>query len=1103
VITRLVRIAVRWPIQVLAVWGVGVLVLAGYGVPSVQDKLLPADLFIPGTNSYQWEQLKAPNYGLSIAAAIEGPAADINREGPKLERALALRPLTRVQSAFSPGAGAAAHILRPSPTEAVYALDVREAPGQNSSTVVPPLQTFIENHVGPSIKVYLSGDSPLGRELNNAGFEALHKGELIAAPLLVVILLLVFRTPIAAAIPLIIAGGTVGAGMGLLRLLTGVTDLDIMSLSLLSMMGLALGVDYALLLVSRFREALEEGHRPRAAATLAANTAGRTAIFAAFVLSGLMITVIVLSPGSLLRSASIGAIISTVFAMISAVLVCPAMLTLVGPRINKWQLGGRKGKKRDVMGAIVGAVSSRPALGVLLVGGLLLGLASPVLALKTTPPDPNQLPKGNPALVAYDQIRKAGLGPNVNIVLRKPNGTSITSIKDLNHIQAFENELRRVPHVSFVAGPGVIAPKSHLLAEAPKQIAAAKRQLHKAHHTLNNKINQVNNAKGLLASDRSKLSAGFGNAQSLLNQGRSMLASVSGQVGSQLGQLVSGLGVASAGASSLSSGTANVRDQAQRLADALAAVRDKVDALVPQVQAADKQIRAAQASLDLLRVPAQVVQRQLEQAQAALSQVTIGNADPAVQRAKVAVAAALAADTGGVPGYGGLDNALAQAASQASSAGDQADFAVREVGYAADVMQQLADGASRIADPGLSTIEAGLNQLASGLAEARSRVAAAEPEVAALTHNADALLANGQAQLQAAAAQAFPQLQSAQAQLTQAGNQLTKVRNQLVSKTGPFRPLREVDQVQRQSPFMFQSPYMVVAALQGTRPVQANTIDTVVDSSTGANVGQIVTLPNVATNSPQQDQVVANIRTLTAAFARKNHFDTAVGGSAAELVDYKDVMASRVPEIIIALCLITYLMLVPILRSLVLPAIAVALNVLTVSVAMGIVTIVSVDGVLTKHALIGGAGRPDIVAVTAVFCVIFALSIDYYVFLLTRMREEYVRTQSNAQAVFFGIEKTGRIVTGAALIMMGTFFAFALSNFTIIRELGIGLTSAILVDATLVRLGLLPAVMRLFGNWTWWMPTWIDERLPTFDIEGTAFEHEAAQLPGARGMASA
>jgi RND superfamily putative drug exporter len=255
-------------------------------------------------------------------------------------------------------------------------------------------------------------------------------------------------------------------------------------------------------------------------------------------------------------------------------------------------------------------------------------------------------------------------------------------------------------------------------------------------------------------------------------------------------------------------------------------------------------------------------------------------------------------------------------------------------------------------------------------------------------------------------------------------------------------------------------------------------------------------LPNVGTNSPQQNQVVSDVRALTAHFAKQNGFEAAAGGAAGELVDYKNSMDARVPLIILALCGITYVLLVPILRSVILPAIAVILNALTVTVAMGIVTLFSVNGVLASQAPIGGAGSPDIVAITAVFCVIFALSIDYYVFLLTRMREEYVRTQSNSQAVMFGIERTGRIVTGAAAIMVATFFAFALSNFTIVRELGIGLCSAILIDATLVRLGLLPAVMRLFGDWTWWMPTWLDQRLPTFDIEGAAFEHEAEQLTG-------
>ena len=1108
-ITRLARVAVRWPIQVCLAWGVVVVTLTAIGLPNVQSRLLPADLFVPGTQSYRWQQLKAPNYGLPIALAVEGTPAQLDRVGPTLTNELANRPDTRVQSPWSPGAGAVGSILRRSPGEAVFALDVREAPGQNSSTIVPPLQHFVNVRIEPSMRAYLSGDSPLGRELNNAGFDALHQGEIIALPLLVLILLLVFRSPVAAIIPLLIAGGTVGAGMGILDLFTHITDLDVLSLSLLSMIGLALGVDYALLLVSRFREALDSGQSTRQAATLAANTAGRTTIFAGCVLSMLMLAVILLSPGGLLRSASIGAIISTIFAMASGMLVVPAMLTLLGPRVNMWQIGGRGTRGAGVIPRIVGVVGSRPAAFGGIVLATLLLLASPVLALKTTPPDPTQLPPGNAALVAYDQIRKAGLGPNIDIALRKPGGQAITSQHDLRAIQAFEDELRRVPFISFVTGPGIIAPRTALLAQAPSDIARSKRELNSAHSELGQRINQVNAAEGQLAADRALLSNGLSNAQGLLNQGRALLTGVSGQFTGQLAQLANGLGVAAAGAAQLAAGTATLRSNAAVLATVLAQIRDQVIGLEPQIRGVDRQVRQAQASLDLLRVPAQVVQNQLEAASSALAGASVGNSDPAVQAAKLHIAAALAADVGGGP-YGGIDNSLAQGAAQASAGGDQADSAVRLVGIAADVMTRVADGASRLADPGLSTILSGLQQLAAGLAAARDQVAAAAPQIAAkissLQSEANALIARGQAQLSAAGAQAFPQLQSAQAQLLDAGNRLSTIRNQLVSRTGPFQPLRAVDQVERESPFLFSSPYLIVAALQGARPLARKTADTIVDSNTGGNVGQIVMLPNVGTNSPQQNQVVSDVRALTANFAKQNGFLAAAGGAAGELVDYKDAMSARVPLIILALCLITYVLLVPILRSVILPAIAVILNVLTVTVAMGIVTIFSVNGVIASKAPIGGAGKPDIVAITAVFCVIFALSIDYYVFLLTRMREEYVRTQSNSQAVTFGIEKTGRIVTGAAAIMVATFFAFALSNFTIVRELGIGLCSAILIDATLVRLGLLPAVMRLFGDWTWYMPTWLDDRVPTFDIEGAAFEHESAQLtgrpvPGAAGFA--
>ena len=173
------------------------------------------------------------------------------------------------------------------------------------------------------------------------------------------------------------------------------------------------------------------------------------------------------------------------------------------------------------------------------------------------------------------------------------------------------------------------------------------------------------------------------------------------------------------------------------------------------------------------------------------------------------------------------------------------------------------------------------------------------------------------------------------------------------------------------------------------------------------------------------------------------------------------------PLIILAICLVTYLALIPILRSVVLPAIAVALNMLTVAAAFGVLTLLFVG----DDPPMGGAGKLDVVTVTGIFVITFALSIDYQVFLLTRMREEYVRTQSHEAALEFGIAKTARVVTGAAAIMIAVFTAFALSSFSLIQQLGIGLAVAVLIDATIVRLGLLPAIMKLCGDRTWWIPT--------------------------------
>jgi RND superfamily putative drug exporter len=326
--------------------------------------------------------------------------------------------------------------------------------------------------------------------------------------------------------------------------------------------------------------------------------------------------------------------------------------------------------------------------------------------------------------------------------------------------------------------------------------------------------------------------------------------------------------------------------------------------------------------------------------------------------------------------------------------------------------------------------------------------------------------------------------------LAAASSRIDTVRGQLRTRSGPFEPLRILRKLDRDSPGFFNSGYLVAAGLEGASPDQRDAISGLVDSANGGRKARILVLPDVPTNDPRQDHIVDDVRALTHRFERETGIAAPVGGTAAELTDFARVNKARLPLLILAICLVTYLALVPILRSLVLPAIAVGLNMLTVAAAFGLLTLLFVG----DNPPLGGVGRLDVLTVTGIFVVTFALSIDYQVFLLTRMREEYVRTQSHTAAIDFGISKTARVVTGAAAIMVAVFVAFALSSFSLIQQLGIGLGSAVLIDATIVRLGLLPAILTLAGDRTWWLPTWLDEKLPLLDTEGAMFSRDAVHL---------
>jgi putative drug exporter of the RND superfamily len=1105
-ISRLAQFAIRRPVLVLVSWALAVSVLAAVG-RGVEQKLVPTTLSVPGTESYRWKELMEGHLGEPAAVLLRGPPREIDRQGSRLARALLRRQHTR---ALSPWSGVSeAKRLRPSPDKAVIVLNLEIPEGENPNTIVPPLERFIDGRIDPPVKTHLSG--LFGRDLNEASVDAVHQGELIAFPVLVIVLLLVFRTPIAAAIPLVIALGTVASGFGIIAIITELQDLDALTLSLASMIGLALGVDYSLLLVSRFREALAQGHLPHQAASIAANTAGRTAIFAGWVLVSITLVTCLASPGTLLLSPSIGAIVVTLLSMVGAVLVTPSAVRLLGPRINKCQIGGRRGNENgeETIARVVRRVSPRPLLaaGTVLAGLLLL--VAPVLAVDTIPPDPRQLPEGSRGLEDYNRVREAGFGPQVEVALRTPEG-ALTDPEHLGEIERFERRLREMPFVKFVTGPGAIARRARELHHAPREIRRAKRQLRAHESGLTRLASGVQRA----TAGAGRLRDGLGRAASgarrlaahtrLAGAGTARLDAGAARAADGARGLGDGNARAAGGARQLTSGAARAGKVAGRIAAGGRRLSDGLNyRLAPGAAKLARELRKGQGQLEALSLPTQTGTRVVKNVFRVIRRFGIEKSGSSMRRwhacskARTAgcwwedprflealeqieahvlreLETALAA-IGGIP----LERYASELGRAADGAG-RLEQAARDAGEGADRLSdgtgQLAAGLTRLAR-GNARLETGLGQLAERapqLARALGRLRTGTGQLqSGLTRirAAQGSLASG---LDSGARRS----ESLKSRLSGGAGKVGLARSRLASAAGS-EPLRGLARLESQSPGLFRSGYLTVAAIDGMPRRQRETTASVLNTDSGGDVGRVVIVPDIPTSDPRTAALVDDVREIARDFGEGEGLDIAVGGVAAQLVDYDRVTSARIPLLVIAISLVTYLGLVSILRSLLLPLVAVALNLFTVGAAFGVLTVLFVGA----DPPLGGAGALDVITVAAIFAIAFALSIDYQVFLLTRMREEFVRTGSTEAAINFGVDRTGGVVTGAAVIMISVFLAFAMSDFVVVRQFGVGLTVAVLLDATIVRLVLLPAVMRLFGSRIWWMPGWLGARLPTVDAD--------------------
>ncbi len=254
--------------------------------------------------------------------------------------------------------------------------------------------------------------------------------------------------------------------------------------------------------------------------------------------------------------------------------------------------------------------------------------------------------------------------------------------------------------------------------------------------------------------------------------------------------------------------------------------------------------------------------------------------------------------------------------------------------------------------------------------------------------------------------------------------------------------------------------------------------------------GDLTAVTVVTPYGPNRDEgraLVHDLRTGSAGLAAPPGVSILVGGGAAEVTDVVSRIGYDFPRAGLFILVTTYLVLFVLLRSVVLPLKAIVMNSLSILASFGALVWIFQDGNLSAPLAFQPLGFVETSQPVILFCVLFGLSMDYEVFLLTRMKEVWDRTGDNREAVARGLERSGRIVTSAALIVVVVAASFAFADIVLIKALGLGMAIAVALDATIVRALLVPATMRLLGRWNWWLPARLARilgRLPAPALEG-------------------
>ncbi len=876
----------------------------------------------------------------------------------------------------------------------------------------PGVQAGLQVAVGGSV----------GGELSEPATESSEVVGLVAA---MIILAFTFGSLVAMGLPIVSAVFGLGAGLSLIVILGHAVTVPTIAPTLATMIGLGVGIDYALFLVSRHRVNRQQGLDLDESVAMAVATSGSAIVFAGTTVVIALLTLLVAGI-PLVTALGYSSAVAVVTAVIAAVTLLPAVLALVGPHIEAVHVPAflrpeSKDLEHGFWGGWARAVTARPWWAILGSLAILVLLIIPFFSLDLGQEDIGATPKSTTERQAYDLIAD-GFGPGYN-------------------------------------GPLIVATKLGTPAKASSQYTSQNQQAQSLKKQLQQEQKQGKSQQAQLTAQ----------ANSLTRQSQ--------QLSKQQQELVQQEGSLRSQQASLErQAKAATQEQAQLQASANKLEAEQV-ALTNQIVATGSDAReivsqGAKTTKELTSVVKRLTKNQAEQRKI---EAQLQRAKSASQKAKLQAQLRKLQDE-----ETGLEKQLDTLVKQEQTNLEQSQALLAQAKNLREQEVNIANRAIALAGQAasLATEAVSLVKQKQALLEQASKL---QVEAAQLQTQA-ANLQTQAAQLQTQQVKLQGQQQSAQGQQQQAEQLKTEITNELTKAGG--------------------DPRGTDPRLVGLQDALADTSGVEIVSPPRINDhGDAATLTVVATTAPAATQtadLVKTLRTYVIPQATEGtNVDAFVGGQTASYVDLADAISSRLALVIAVVIALSFCILLAAFRSLMFAAQAAVANVLSVSAAFGVLTAVFQFGWgLSLVGLDTSTGTDPIASYVPLmmFTVLFGLSMDYQVFLISKIEQHRAEGGSDRDAIRRGLASGARVIIAAALIMIAVFGSFILNGDPTVKQFGVGLSVGVAL-AALTVLAFAPAVLVLAGKGSWWVPAWLDRILPHMDVEGAGAQSSPQAVP--------